>query len=237
MQSIGALNGIHYSPANKKLPFQGSVLKSIAKGSAITAGVFSAVTSADLVLTKGNALNTLSGGKISYIKTMNEDIETVLEKDPAAKGRIEVMLCYPGVHALWTHRIAHKLYEWKIPVIPRLISNISRIFTNIEIHPGAKIGHKVFIDHTGLLVGETAEIGDGCELIENVVLGGVSKEKKKRHPTLEENVQVGCGARIIGNFTVGKNSKIGANSVVLKEVPPNSTMVGIPAKAVSRNED
>ncbi len=164
---------------------------------------------------------------------IKEDIKTIYEKDPAANNLLEVFLCYPGLHALILHRIAHKLRYWKIPVIPRLISYWSRIFTGIEIHPGARIGRRFFIDHgMGVVIGETAYIGDDVLLYQGVTLGGTGKEHGKRHPTLEDNVIVGAGAKVLGNLTIGKNSRIGAGSVVVDNVPEDSTVVGIPGRVV-----
>jgi len=164
-------------------------------------------------------------------KTVREDIQTVFEKDPAAKNFLEVILCYPGLHALWFHRVAHFFYQRKEYVIARLISHIGRWITGIEIHPGATIGRKFFIDHgMGVVIGETAEIGDNCLLYQGVVLGGTSLEKKKRHPTLGKSVVVGAGATLLGAINVGDNARIGAGSVVLSDVPPGATVVGIPGR-------
>jgi serine O-acetyltransferase len=164
-------------------------------------------------------------------KTIKEDIRTVFEKDPAAKNILEVILCYPGLHALWFHRIAHFFYKKKEYVIARLISHSSRWITGIEIHPGAAIGRKFFIDHgMGVVIGETTEIGNNCLLYQGAVLGGTSLEKKKRHPTLGDNVVVGAGATLLGAIRVGDNARIGAGSVVLTDVPPGATVVGIPGR-------
>lgn len=165
---------------------------------------------------------------------MWEDIKAVFERDPAAKNLTEVLLCYPGLHALIAHRMAHFLHtEFKLPLIPRLISHISRFFTGIEIHPGAKIGEGFFIDHgTGVVIGETAEIGNNCTLYQGVTLGGTGEERRKRHPTLGNDVIVGAGAKILGNIRVGNNVRVGAGSVVIRSVPPNSTVVGIPGQVV-----
>lgn len=164
---------------------------------------------------------------------LKKDIEVVFERDPAAKSVWEVLLCYPGLHAIWCHRISHTLYKRGWVVLPRMISNIARFFTGIEIHPGATIGEGLFIDHgTGIVIGETAELGQNVTLYQGVTLGGTGKEKGKRHPTLGDNVVVASGAKVLGSFKVGDNAKIGAGSVVLKEVPPNSTVVGIPGKIV-----
>lgn len=168
---------------------------------------------------------------------IKEDIKTVFERDPAAKSVIEVILCYPGFHAILLHRLAHVFYRYNLTLIARIISQINRFFTGIEIHPGAKIGKRFFIDHgMGVVIGETAEIGDDVTLYQGVTLGGTGKEKGKRHPTLGSNIVVGAGAKVLGPVTIGDNSKIGAGAVVLKNVPPNSTVVGVPGKAVVREK-
>ncbi|MDD4084570.1 MAG: serine O-acetyltransferase [Acholeplasmataceae bacterium] len=167
---------------------------------------------------------------------MKEDIEVVMERDPAAKSRLEVVLCYPGLHAIWLHRIAHKLYKKGWVLLPRLLNTFSRFLTGIDIHPGAKLGRGLFIDHgMGLVIGETAEIGINVTLYQGVTLGGTGKERGKRHPTIGDNVVVASGAKVLGSFTVGPNSKIGSGSVVLHEVPPNSVVVGIPGRVVTQN--
>ncbi|WP_110925983.1 serine O-acetyltransferase [Bacillus massiliglaciei] len=162
-----------------------------------------------------------------------EDIDVIFDQDPAARSYIEVILTYAGLHSIWSHRIAHAFYKKKMYFIARSISQISRFFTGIEIHPGAKIGRRFFIDHgMGVVIGETCEIGDNVSIFQGVTLGGTGKEKGKRHPTIHDNVLIATGAKVLGSITVGENSKIGAGSVVLKEVPPNSTVVGIPGKVV-----
>ncbi len=162
-----------------------------------------------------------------------ENIRFIKEHDPAAKSYLEVILCYPGLHAIWLHKIAHFLYKLKIPILPRLINYFSRFLTGIDIHPGAKIADGVFIDHgTGVVIGETAEVGKGCLIFQGVTLGGTGKETGKRHPTLKEHVVVGAGAKILGNITIGNNVRIGAGSVVLKDVPEGCTVVGIPGRVV-----
>lgn len=167
---------------------------------------------------------------------MKNDINSVFERDPAAKNVFEVLICYPGLHAVWLHRIAHWLYLRKWTIVSRMISEFARFLTGIEIHPGAIIGNRFFIDHgTGVVIGETTEIGDDVLLYQGVTLGGTGKEKGKRHPTLLNNIVVGAGARILGNITIGNNVKVGAGSVVLKSIPDNSTVVGVPAKVVARN--
>lgn len=162
-----------------------------------------------------------------------EDIETAFERDPAAKSFPEVILCYPGLHAIWTHRISHYLWEKGLHLIARIISHIARFFTGIEIHPGAEIGDKFFIDHgAGVVIGETSEIGDNVLMYQGAVLGGTRNEQTKRHPTIEDDVVIGAGSVLLGPITVGKGSKIGAQSVVLNSVPPNTTVVGVPGRPV-----
>ncbi|QFG00888.1 serine O-acetyltransferase [Psychrobacillus glaciei] len=167
---------------------------------------------------------------------MKEDIAVVFEQDPAATSMLEVVLTYSGLHAIWSHRIAHALYKKRLFFLARIISQISRFFTGIEIHPGAKIGRRFFIDHgMGVVIGETCEIGEDCTIYQGVTLGGTGKEKGKRHPTLADNVLVATGAKVLGSITIGENSKVGAGSVVLKDVPINSTVVGIPGVVVIQN--
>jgi serine O-acetyltransferase len=167
---------------------------------------------------------------------MKEDVATIFERDPAATGYLEVLLTYSGLHALWFYRVAHFFFKRKWYFIARAISQIARFFTGIEIHPGAKIGRRFFIDHgAGVVIGETCEIGDDVTLYQGVTLGGTGKEKGKRHPTLKDGVLVATGAKVLGSITVGENAKIGANSVVLKDVPDDSTVVGIPGKVVVQN--
>lgn len=169
-------------------------------------------------------------------KTLRNDVDVVLEQDPAARNRLEVMINYSGVHAIWSHRLNHWLWNKKLFFMARFFSQISRFFTGIEIHPGAKIGQRLFIDHgMGVVIGETCEIGDNVTIFQGVTLGGTGKEKGKRHPTLEDYVLVATGAKVLGSMRIGKNARIGAGSVVLKEVPPNSTVVGIPGRVVVRD--
>ncbi|MFB3171100.1 serine O-acetyltransferase [Neobacillus sp. 179-C4.2 HS] len=166
-------------------------------------------------------------------KRMREDIAVVFEQDPAARSYLEVILTYSGLHAIWSHRIAHAFFKRKFYFLARVISQISRFFTGIEIHPGAKIGRRLFIDHgMGVVIGETCEIGDNVTVFQGVTLGGTGKEKGKRHPTIKDNALIATGAKVLGSITIGENSKIGAGSVVLKEVPPNSTVVGVPGRVV-----
>lgn len=170
------------------------------------------------------------------MKRIKADIRAVFENDAAARNVFEVVLTYAGLHAIWSHRIAHWLYKKRRYIIARFISQVSRFFTGIEIHPGAKIGERVFIDHgSGVVIGETCEIGDDVVLYQGVTLGGTGKEKGKRHPTIGNNVVISSGAKVLGSFIVGDNSRVGANAVVLSEVPPNSTVVGIPGKVVKLN--
>jgi serine O-acetyltransferase len=166
-------------------------------------------------------------------KTFKEDIDVIFEQDPAARSYFEVILTYSGLHAIWAHRFAHGFYKRKFFFLARAISQISRFFTGIEIHPGAKIGRRFFIDHgMGVVIGETCEIGDNVTVFQGVTLGGTGKEKGKRHPTIMDNALIATGAKVLGSITIGENSKIGAGSVVLKDVPSNSTVVGIPGKVV-----
>lgn len=169
-------------------------------------------------------------------KSLRYDIKNVLKNDPAARSSIEVFFLYPCIHALIAYRISHFLYKIKLYFLARLVSQTSRFFTGIEIHPGAKIGKGLFIDHgMGVVIGETAEIKDNVVLYHGVTLGGTGKEKGKRHPTVGNNVIIGSGAKILGNIKIGDNSKVGANAVVLKNVPENSTAVGIPAKVINKS--
>ncbi len=170
---------------------------------------------------------------------MFENIRFIKQHDPAAKSSLEIALCYPGLHALLLHKIAHKLYHWKVPLIPRMLNYFSRFLTGIDIHPGAKIADGILIDHgTGVVIGETAVVGKGCLIYQGVTLGGTGKESGKRHPTLGEHVVVGAGAKVLGNITISSNVRIGAGSVVMRDVPPNCTVVGIPGRVVkSDNKD
>lgn len=177
-------------------------------------------------------------GKAVYreIKAIKDDIDAICERDPAAKGKAEVLLLYSGLHAIIMHRLAHFLHTHNLKFPARAVSQFAKFLTGIEIHPGAKIGKGLFIDHgTGVVIGETAEIGDNCTIYQGVTLGGTGKETGKRHPTLGDNVMVGAGAKLLGGFKVGSGSKIAAGAVVLGEVPENSTAVGIPAHVVKRD--
>ena len=165
--------------------------------------------------------------------TIREQLDTIFREDPAAKSVLEILLCYPGFHAVVLHRLAHRLYMAGIPLVPRVISQFSRFFTGIEIHPGATIGRRFFIDHgMGVVIGETTEIGDDVLIYQGVTLGGTGNEKGKRHPTIGNHVVVGTGAKVLGSISIGDNVKIGAGSVVVKPVPDNSTVVGIPGRVV-----
>lgn len=170
---------------------------------------------------------------LSVLKT---DFRIIFERDPAARNWLEVLFCYPGLQAMLFHRFAHYLYHLGLPFIPRLISHIARFLTGIEIHPGATIGKGVFIDHgMGVVIGETAIVGDYCLIYQGVTLGGTGKESGKRHPTLGENVVVGAGAKVLGNLQIGNNVRIGAGSVVLRDVPSDCTVVGVPGRIVYRS--
>ncbi|WP_053361301.1 serine O-acetyltransferase [Bacillus sp. FJAT-27251] len=169
-------------------------------------------------------------------KKLKEDIEVIFEQDPAARSYMEVILTYSGLHAIWSHRLAHALYKRRFFFLARLISQISRFFTGIEIHPGARIGRRLFIDHgMGVVIGETCEIGDNVTIYQGVTLGGTGKEKGKRHPTVKDNALIATGAKVLGSITIGENSKVGGGSVVLKDVPPNSTVVGVPGRVVMQD--
>lgn len=169
-------------------------------------------------------------------RTFIEDIKTVFVKDPAARGIVEVILCYPGLHALWLHRLANFLWRHHLRLLARMLSHCNRFFTGIEIHPGARIGRRFFIDHgAGVVIGETAKIGDDVLLYQGVVLGGTSLKKGKRHPTLENSVVIGAGAIVLGAITVGDDARIGSGSVVVHSVPPGATVVGIPGRVIDEH--
>ena len=173
---------------------------------------------------------------ISAIIFFRDEIESALERDPAATSAIEIILTYSGFHAIVLHRITHALYNAKIPFLPRFLSHVGKFITGIEIHPGVTIGKNLFIDHgMGVVIGETTIIGDNVTLYQGVTLGGTGKEKGKRHPTLGNSIVVGTGAKVLGNITIGDNSYIGANAVVIKDVPPNSTIVGVPGRITKQD--
>jgi len=172
----------------------------------------------------------------TFLQAMAADLAIIKERDPAARSTLEILLCYPGFHALVMHRISHCLWRLRVPLLPRLLSQVGRLFTGIEIHPGARIGRGVFIDHgMGVVIGETAVIGDHCLLYQGVTLGGTGKQHGKRHPTLKENVVVGAGAKVLGAITVGANTRIGAGSVLLRDVASDSTVVGIPGRVIHQS--
>ncbi|WP_019506680.1 serine O-acetyltransferase [Pleurocapsa sp. PCC 7319] len=171
-------------------------------------------------------------------KTIFEDYAIALKRDPAARNWLEVLLCYPGTQAIVSYRFAHWLHKLNLPFFPRFLSHLTRLLTGIEIHPGATIGNRVFIDHgMGVVIGETAVIGNNCLLYQGVTLGGTGKDNGKRHPTLGCNVTVGAGAKILGNINIGSNARVGAGAVVVKDVPANSTVVGIPGRIVSQRDE
>lgn len=170
---------------------------------------------------------------IVLFRKIREDIRTVFARDPAARSTLEVLCCYPGLHAIWWHRLAHFLWRYRLRFLARLVSHCNRFWTGIEIHPGARIGRRFFIDHgVGVVIGETAEIGDDVLLYQGVVLGGTTLKRVKRHPTVGNNVVIGCGAVALGAITIGDGARIGSGSVVVKPVPPDATVVGIPGKVV-----
>ncbi|OXM15173.1 serine O-acetyltransferase [Paenibacillus herberti] len=170
------------------------------------------------------------------LRHIKSDIRAVFDNDPAARSMFEVVFTYSGLHAIWAHRVAHTLFKRKFYTLARIVSQVSRFMTGIEIHPGARIGNRLFIDHgMGVVIGETCEIGDDVVIYQGVTLGGTGKEKGKRHPTIGSNVVIGSGAKVLGSFRVGENCNIGSNSVVLREVPDNSTVVGNPGRIVKRN--
>jgi serine O-acetyltransferase len=169
---------------------------------------------------------------------LREDIACVFERDPAARSKLEVLTTYPGLHAVWLHRLSHRMWKWRWHWLARMSSHLGRWLTGVEIHPGATIGRRFFIDHgMGVVIGETAEIGDDCTLYHGVTLGGTSWQKEKRHPTLGRNVVIGAGAKVLGPITLGDNARVGSNSVVVKDVPPGATVVGIPGRIITPVED
>jgi serine O-acetyltransferase len=171
------------------------------------------------------------------IKTIREDVQSVLDRDPAARNVLEVLLCYPGLHAIWAHRLSHRLWMHGFKLIARWISQVVRSLTGIEIHPGATLGRNFFIDHgMGVVIGETAEVGDHVTLYHGVTLGGTSLQKTKRHPTIEDHVVIGAGAKVLGAITIGAHSRIGANAVVVKPSPPNSVIIGVPGQIIVRSK-
>jgi serine O-acetyltransferase len=189
---------------------------------------------------EGRGLDNFKIDRSEYImfKTLRSDLNAVMDRDPAARSRLEIALVYPGLHALWSHRFTHWLWKRDLKFLARLLSQITRALTGIEIHPGATIGRGFFIDHgMGVVIGETAEVGDNVTLYHGVTLGGTSLEKGKRHPTIGSNVTIGAGAKVLGNITIGACSRIGANAVVVRPVPENSVVVGVPGQVVHRSVD
>jgi len=173
---------------------------------------------------------------ISFLRSVREDVAVIFESDPAARSYAEVLICYPGLHAVWAHHLSHWLWRQGMRFPARFVSQVTRFFTGIEIHPGAELGRRLFIDHgSGTVIGETAVVGDDVTLYQGVTLGGTGKEKGKRHPTLGNNIAVGSGAKLLGNITIGDNCRVGAGSVVLRSVPANSTIVGVPGHIVLRD--
>ena len=173
---------------------------------------------------------------ISFFRSVREDIAAVLESDPAARSSFEVVFLYPGLQAVWAHRLSHWFWAHHMRFLARFVSQVARLFTGIEVHPGAEIGRRLFIDHgMGTVIGETAIVGDDVTLYQGVTLGGTGKEKGKRHPTVGNNVSIGSGAKLLGNITIGDNCRVGAGSVVLRSVPANSTIVGVPGHIVLRD--
>ncbi len=172
------------------------------------------------------------------LRTIRNDVQSVLERDPAARNVLEVLLCYSGLHAIWAHRLSHKLWVRGFKLFARWVSQATRGFTGIEIHPGATLGQNFFIDHgMGVVIGETAEVGNNVTIYHGVTLGGTSSKKIKRHPTLEDNVVIGAGAKVLGAITIGKGSRIGANAVVVKSSPPNSVIIGVPGQVLIRSQE
>ena len=173
---------------------------------------------------------------MKIVKSIKDLITSVKENDPAVRNLLEVFLCYPGLHAVWIYRISHIFYKLKLFLIARMINYTGRMLTGVDIHPGATIGKRLFIDHAqGVVIGETAIIGDDVVMFHGTTLGGTGKDKGKRHPTIGNNVVIGCGAKVLGNITIGDNAKVGANAVVIKDVPNNATAVGIPAKVLIKS--
>ena len=174
---------------------------------------------------------------LKFFQTIQTDIHSALERDPAARSPLEILLAYPGLHAIWTHRLANGLWRRGFKLLARWLSHFNRFITGIEIHPGAQLGERLFIDHgLGVVIGETAQVGRNVTLYHGVTLGGVSLEKGKRHPTIEDDVVIGAGAKVLGNITIGHDSRIGANAVVVNSVPPHSVVVGVPGQVVVRSK-
>jgi len=184
------------------------------------------------------ASKALAGPTTTMFDSLKEDIRCVFDRDPAARSTAEILFSYPGLHAIWLHRLAHRLWQGGFTWLGRFLSHLSRFLTGIEIHPGAKIGRRFFIDHgMGVVIGETSEIGDDCTLYHGVTLGGTSWQKGKRHPTLDDNVVIGAGAKILGPITVGSGARIGSNAVVVKDVPAGASVVGVPGHVVTEKKE
>jgi serine O-acetyltransferase len=187
-------------------------------------------------LSKRFACRNFESLSMTLFSRIREDIDSILERDPAARSRLEVFLCYPGLWAVWIHRISHRLWGWHLRLLARLLSQVGRFYTGVDIHPGALLGRRLFIDHaTGVVIGETAIVGSDVTMYQGVTLGGTGKGHGKRHPTVCDGVLIGNNANLLGNITIGENSRVGAGSVVLSDVPPDSTVVGVPAHIVYRN--
>ncbi len=176
---------------------------------------------------------------MSFLDNRKEELEIYLQRDPAAQGWFEVILCYPGIHAVWLHRVTHQLWNWNWLLVARFLAHLARIFTGIEIHPGAVLGKRVFIDHgMGIVIGHTAHVGDDCSIYQGVTLGGTTQTfRGKRHPTLETGVIVGAGAKVLGPITIGSGARIGSNAVVVKDVPAGATAVGVPARILNASTE
>jgi serine O-acetyltransferase len=196
-----------------------------------------AVSGTDLIATAARLADTglrrMSGTCERLSAVLERDMQAIKQRDPAARNDVEILTCYPGLHALWFHRLSHYLWKREVPVLPRLVSQVGRLLTGIEIHPGATLGEGVFFDHgSGVVIGETAEVGDNVTIYQGVTLGGTGKETGKRHPTVGDNVVIGAGSLLLGSIKVGDNVKVGAGSVVVQNVPANSTVVGNPGRTV-----
>ncbi|MFM7469245.1 MAG: serine O-acetyltransferase EpsC [Vampirovibrionales bacterium] len=182
----------------------------------------------DITLLHGKGLATLSRGKLPFLKAMSEDIDHILTQDGyATRSKLEALLCIPGLHAVWMHRIAHQLYQWQVPVLPRLIANVSRILTGIEIHPGAYLGKHVFFDHSGAIVGQTAHVGDRVKVIGRVCLGANGKQGFLRHTIVKPDATLGMNATMLGRITIGEGATVGAGAVITKDIPPHTTVIGM----------
>ena len=232
MIKIDSKNNVFSSSnTSKKLDNKHKFKKAVLVSTAAAAGLFYT----DLFLAKGKISSKLNRGKDSFIKVMSDEIDNVVKNDSyATKNRLEAYLSVPGLHAVWNHRVIHKLNEWKVPVLPRFLQNVSRFFTGIEIHPGAKLGKNIFIDHTGAIIGETAEIGNNVTIIGRAVLGSTGKGGGYlRHTVVEDGATIGMNSTMLGRINIGKNSKIGAGALVTHNVPPNTTVIGNPAKIIS----